>query len=274
MEDSILIEQLATFGLTQIEARVYLHLVNKQSKSILEIARELDVPRTSIYDSAVRLAEKGLVQKIVTFKSQKLQAYPLSILHAYIDKEKARIETMQEKLVSLEASLAQVTASPLNTEVRYFSGAKGFQQMIWNTLRAEQELVGYSQFGRVEVTGQKFMRRHSEEMIRRGIRDRVITNPVPDMLKYLKIDPLNSYRGQFQSTRILTTDQLDVSGDTAIYNNVFAVTYWQQGEIVGVEIENAELVKTQKSIFELLWSQTEPLEKYLPVNVHTQNSLG
>ncbi len=266
MDTNKLIEQLAGFGLTNVEARVYMHLVNKPAKTILELARELDMPRTSIYDATLKLAEKGLIQKVVTFKSQKVQAYPLSILQAQIDKERQRVESLQEKLATLEASVALATTSPFTTEVRYFSGIKGFQQMMWNTTKAKGELVGYSQFGRVEVVGERFAVRHAREMSEHGITDRVITNPEPEMLTHLGGDPhdVNDFRRLFQTTRILTRDKLYVSGDTTIYDNIFALTYWKQGEVVGVEIENAEFAKTQKSIFELLWSQTEPLEKYLP----------
>ncbi|HEY8998917.1 MAG TPA: helix-turn-helix domain-containing protein [Candidatus Saccharimonadales bacterium] len=258
-----LIEQLAGFGLSTIEARVYLHLVNKPAKTILELARELDMPRTSVYDATLKLAEKGLIQKIVTFKSQKVQAYPLGILQTQIDKERQRVEKLQEKLTELEATVTMAAASPFTTEVRYFNGVKGFQQIMWNVLKAEGEIVGYSQFGRIEVVGEKFAVRHAAETARRGIKDRVITNPRPETLKYLRADPLADSRRIFQTTRVLPTEKLYVTGDTSIYNNVFAVTFWKQGEIVGVEIENAELVRMQKSIFELLWTQTEPLEKYL-----------
>src|SRR5689334_19435470 len=76
MDEQSLAQQLEAFGLNNTEAELYLHLVSRQPKTILELARELDMPRTSVYDNAVKLAEKGLIQKIVTFKSQKLKAYP------------------------------------------------------------------------------------------------------------------------------------------------------------------------------------------------------
>ncbi len=250
IDEVMLAEELAAFGVTLIEAKIYLDLVNKQPKSILEISRELNLPRTSVYDNAIKLTEKGLIQKIVNFKSQKLQAYPLSILQAFIDKEKSRVESLQDKLTYLEERIAQVVATPYKTEARY-----------WNALSAKNETVGYSQFGRVEVVGQKFTQKHFDEMVRRGIKDRVITNPKPEMLQFLTVDPMRKSRHIFQSTRILSTDKLYVSGDTTIYNNTFAVAYWKQGEVVGVEIENAELVKTQKSIFEQLWLLAKPYQQ-------------
>jgi sugar-specific transcriptional regulator TrmB len=263
-----LTEELTRFGLNKVEAQIYLHLVGKQPKSMLEIAQELGLPRTSVYDNALKLAEKGLIEKIVKFKSQKLQAYPLSILQGLIDKEQSRIQTLQTTLAELETRIAQVATVPFSTEVRYYQGVKGFQQMMWNSLKAKGETIGYSQFGRVDVVGKKFTQKHYDEIIRRGTKDRVITNPAPEMLKYLTVDPFSEERHAFQQTRIMPVDKLYISGDTTIYNNIFAVAYWQQGEVVGVEIENPELVKTQQSIFEQMWQLAEPYESY--ARVHAQ----
>src|SRR5258707_3934776 len=141
IEEHKLAEQLAAFNLNAVEAKIYLHLVNKQPKSILQIARELDLPRTSVYDNAVKLAEKGLVQQIVTFKSQQLQANPVNILQAVIDKEKSRVEVFHKNLAALQDHISHALIPPVNTEVRHYNGAKGFQQMLWNTLRAKNETI-------------------------------------------------------------------------------------------------------------------------------------
>lgn len=260
MHDQSLVEQLEAFGLNPTEAEIYLHLVSRQPKTILELARDLNLPRTSVYDNAVKLADKGLIQKVVTFKSQRLKAYPLSILQDGLDKQKAHLIELQDKLATLDASLAQTLTVPATTEVRYFYGVQGFRQMMWNTLKAK-EVFGYSQFGRVEVVGEAFTKKFSNEAAARGIHDRSITNPEL-IQKYVTSDSndpeIRDARSRYQEFRCLGKDKLYVSGDISIYNNTFSATYWKQGEVVGVEIENAELVKTQRSIFELLWSIAEP----------------
>ena len=263
MESTSLAQQLEGFGLNPTEAAIYIHLVSKHPQTMLEIARDLDLPRTSVYDNALKLADKGLVQKIVTAKSQKLKAYPPSILQSVIDKEKSHLDDLQEKLHNLEGALASTLAVPTATEVRYYYGAKGLQQMLWNSLRAKTGLIGYSQFGRVEVVGEKFIERHHSEAVKRGITDRVITNPKAEMLKYLTQKPDKSRRAQYQETRVMDSDRLYVSGDTTIFNDTFAIAYWKQGEVVGVEIDNPEFVKNQRSIFEEMWKLAEPLEAYL-----------
>ncbi len=262
MSDRSLQLQLESFGLHEIEAKIYLYLVNKEPQTILEIARALGLPRTSIYDNSTKLLEKGLVRKEIGYKTQKFQAAPLAMIEGLIDKERERITQMEDDLSKLQQNLAHAFIPNATTQVRYYHGVQGFQQMMWNALDAEKELIGYSQFGRVEVVGEKFALRHHEETKNRKLVDRVITNPRKDIIDFLSL-PIEIERRTYQHIRFVDQKDLYVSGDVTIYNNVFAVCYWQQGEVVGVEIENAELVKQQKSIFEQMWQIAQPWDSYL-----------
>ncbi len=259
-----LTKQLETFGLSQIEAKIYLYLLNKPAQTILEISRNLSLPRTNIYDNSLKLIEKGLVERVIEYNTQKLKAHPLDILESVIEKNKQGVEQMQANLIDLRQKLT-LTLNPLtNTEVRYFQGVEGFRQMMWNTLSAtDRQHIGYSEFGRVSIVGQKFMERWMKEIYVRGIKDRVIINPTKYTLGHISHLDNQDFRKQYQNIRVLDQKVLYVSGDTTIYNHVFAVAWWKQGEVIGVEIENPELVKTQKSMFEILWKLGKPVGKSL-----------
>ena len=58
--------------------------------------------------------------------------------------------------------------------------------MLWNSLNANKEIVGYSVFGRAEVVGEKFMSQWVLEFKRRGLRDRVIANTAKEVVDYIK----------------------------------------------------------------------------------------
>lgn len=255
-----LAEDLALFGIEPTESMIYLYLVGKPPKSVLEISRELGLPRTSVYDGVAKLEEKGLVERVVNHKSQRIKAYPIDILQTYVDREKARAEMLQEKLAELEQTITHAEPSPPTTEVRYYHGVRGMQQMLWNTLRTDKnELLSYSQFGMSKLVGEQFTNKYMTERMRRGIKSRVITNP--EYLKYwqLHLEHTANYRRTMQQCRILPGDMLHVSGDITIYNNIFAAAYWDKGEVVGVEIENPEIVKTQKTLFDIAWKQGKPV---------------
>lgn len=265
MSDKSVLDSLIEFGLSTLEARIYLYLLNKQPQSIVEISQSTHLPRTSIYDNIVKLLERGLVEKHILYKTQKFESFPISILQSIIDKEKSKIEKLEEQYKLLEKNLPLSLLPNASTQVRYYHGQQGFMQMMWNSLQAEREMLGYSVFGRKEVVGDKFNKRWTDEIVKKKIIDRVITNPTKEVVELLS-RPIEISSRQYQHTRFIDKNRLYVSGDTSIYNNVFAITYWKQGEVVGVEIENAEFVKTQKTIFEEMWKLSTPLEEITKKN--------
>lgn len=259
MGDQQLIEQLAAFGIGTIETQIYLYLLGKPPMSILEIAEALSIPRTSVYDNAEKLTNKGLVEVIVQHKSHQLKAFPISILQTHIDKEKARVESLQDKLATLKREFPLGGSSLGTTEVRYYHGSKGLEQMVWNTLRTTDELVGYSQFSLTRAVSRRFVDRYNLELMSRKIPNRIITNPENIEVWREDTKPIKPYTETFQQCRTIPPKELFVSGDTTIYNNVFAIANWEHNEIVGVEIENPYISKVQKDIFNLLWAQSSPV---------------
>lgn len=261
MSQNEVISQLEEFGLSPLEAKIYIFLLHQKPLSVLEISRALRVPRTNVYDNSLRLIEKGLVERVIEHKTQKLKTHPLDILQSIIDKKRQKLELLEKSLPILQEQFKIAIDPQVMTQVRYYQGVEGFKQMMWNALSAKNEHIGYSELGRVDVVGTDFLGRWMEQMIERQIVDRVIINPSKKSLSHLSDQEPNVYRKQFQKTRSIGEKLLTISGDTTIYNNVFAVTYWKHGEVVGVEIENSQLVKTQKAIFEILWNMAEPVKK-------------
>lgn len=259
--------KLVDFDLSLVEAKIYLHLLNKQPQTVLSLARELRIPRTSVYDNVLKLVEKGLLERVVKFKSQEFKASPLDQLSRTVEKEKRKVESLAQTLDQLKQILVNPIDPSTSTQVRYYHGTSGIQQMMWNATKAIKETVGYSVYGRVEIVGSTFMKKFIEVFIENKIRDRVIVNPTKQTLDIIKKDVKpGRHQNTFNDIRYLPQSQLYVSGDTTIYNNIFAVAYWKQGEIVGVEIENAELVHTQKTIFETLWKLAKPVATLIKNN--------
>lgn len=254
-------EHLVHFGLSKEEASLYLALTGKLPHTALELSRLLRLPRTTIYDHLASLIEKGFVERIVKYKSQQFRAYPIDILTHTIDQQHTHLQTLTSSYEYLKSHIHEHGAAS-TTQVRYYHGATGMRQMMWNALSAQKEHIGYSVMGRREIVGATFLRRFLEEMDRRHLLDRVIINPKKETLIYTT-DGILSVREKkvaLEKIRVIPESSLRITGDTTIYNNIFAVMYWKQHEIVGVEIENPELVAMQKSIFENMWKLAKPLQ--------------
>lgn len=256
------ITKLKDFGLTEEEARIYVCLADGQSKTVVELSRQTAIPRASIYDNLTKLSDKGLVETVVGHKTRFIKIAPLSMLDLLIEKRRAEAEDLEKNLVSLKEELKFPLMTGIVTKVKYYHGASGLQQMMWNALSAQKETVGYSEFGRIEIVGQKFLQKWVDQFHAKELSDRVITNRRPETLRYIGqyVKP-KKHQLSLSDIRILPERRAYITGDTTIYNDTFAVCYWRSGEVIGFEIENKEFVRTQKTIFETLWKQAKPIRK-------------
>lgn len=255
-------QSLRNLGLDELEIKVYLASLTEDSRSILALSRETKIPRTSVYRAADDLVNKNFAHWVIKDKSKHLRAVKPDSLGFLLEDKREQLESTKNSLYSLQMMASQITKNVPQTQVRYYKGKEGMKQLIWNTLDAEEEIIGYSQFGRKVVVGDKFYDSYVAEFKKRDIRDRAIGNE--NALKYVRGYVLTEKHQQTtDDVRIVPTTKFYVSGDNSMYNNIYAVSYWDKGEIVGIEIENAELVKLHTSIFELMWEIAKPVNEYL-----------
>lgn len=255
---------LGVFGVPKVAAKIYVHLTKNPPLTINELSKQLDIPRTTIYDNVETLIGMKLAERLLQHKSQKIKASSVDALSRMVEEEQLKTDKLSSSLETLKQSLILSPNINSLTEVRYYQGPKGLEQLMWNTLKAKKEMVGYSTYGRREFVGAAFVKRYVEEFRRKHLKDRVIINPLPETIEYIKKYVLSGDAHQQSDTpdliRYLNAEQIYISGDTTMYNDTFSVAYWLNGEIVGVEIDNKEFVKTQRSIFETLWLQAGKLK--------------
>jgi sugar-specific transcriptional regulator TrmB len=266
-KQSAVIQDLQLFDVPEVAARIYLHISTNPPLSIIEISKQLGIPRTTTYDNVDILIRMKLAERIETYKSHKIKAYPIDALASLVEKQQTTTQLLEKTYEKLKQSLTVIPSVTALTEVRYYQATQGLEQMVWNSLKSKGDLIGFTTYGRRNIVGSNFYKRYIEEFMKKGISDQVITNPTPETMKYIKKYVLPKGIHQQSHTphliRYLPKSAIDISGDTMIYNDTFSVAYWESGEVVGVEIENHEFVKTQRSIFLTLWKQAKPIKELL-----------
>jgi len=250
---------LKELGLSQQESRVYIDLLRGGIQTVMQLSKKENIPRSTIYRIIETLKEKGFVEKILKKKTALFKAIPIKKLDFLITEQEHKLETLKSTMQSLqEMGLTNLQNVPA-TQVRHYQGVAGIKQMLWNSLSADKEVIGYSEFGRVDVVGTQFYNSFVKEFAHRNLTDRVITNEIG--FKYIEkhvLSPLEKHQLGIDGIKVLPKTKFYVAGDTSIYNNVYSVSFWKGDEIVGVEIENPELVRLHKSIFEILWEIASP----------------
>ena len=97
------IEQgLISLGLDSNEAKVYLSLLKLKSASVGEIAKESSVHRRTVYDTIVRLLNKGYVTYITKNEVKFYQTADVNRLIDMVKKRERILESILPKLTSLE----------------------------------------------------------------------------------------------------------------------------------------------------------------------------
>lgn len=263
---------LVQFGLSSLQAKLYQFLYNKPPQTIWEIAKLTELPRTTIYDTVRSLEQLGLIQRSVKYKSQSFSTLPVNHLQILIDSKLEQIDQLGHELEYLNLHLPQTHQLSQMTDVRFFHGKQGLQQMMHNALSAKDEIVGYSIYGRIEIVGQKFTNQWVQSFNAKGLKDRCLINPNSRTLRIIQQDvikktnhnqqDLESHKDHQQTLediRIIPEKMMKIYGDTMIYNNVVAVCYWREEEVVGFEVHNQYYAKSQKTQFHTFWNLSKPI---------------
>lgn len=252
---------LIEIGLDSDEADVFIYIAQQQNSiTISKVAKSTNIPRSTTYRICKRLVEKHLAVWVVGERGQEVKKADTKTLDLVIENKKLELDKTEKAINKVSELVSSNFGGIPYTQIRYYAGVEGLKQIIWNTLEAKNEIIGYSQFGRVNLTGSKFYDRYVREFKRRGITDRVLSNQ--SCLGYVDSYVVNNTHQMTQDDiRIIDENEFYVSGDISIYNDIYAASWWDKGEIVGVEIENPELVRVQKSIFNLLWQKGKKLNE-------------
>lgn len=252
-------ELLGLFGLSLHEREVYLTLLKHTQTTPLTLAHATGINRTTLYRVLEALSEKGLVEEIIDYKSKSYRAAPPRQLDLLISKKEAETENLREQLPKLAAVLNQVSPPPSSpTRVLYFKGVAGLRQLLYNTLRAEGEVVGYGYGNWNEGVGKRFAEKLRQEYVDRQIKARELLNVVDTTGSFSSV---SGYVNGVYRNRAINPKKLHITHDTYIYNDVFAFYHAIGEQLFGVEIHNEAIARTQKQIFEILWKLAKPLNR-------------
>ncbi len=278
-EEKALKEFLLALGLSPDQTKLYHTLSTHGALSILELARKTSLPRTRVYRLIEMLKHQKLVEHIVDENRTLIQAVPPHALKPLLEVKQAQVHQLATLFPQVEAYLTHhLHRRQADTNVKFYKGKAGIQQMAANILKATNGTVGYTQTLFENCVGNKFAAWLYEEMYSAKIELRDIISDgylesVGGLKSYLSQAP-NPFHKHF-STRYLPSSTFNVIHSMDVYNNVVAIYDWQgtDKEIFGVEIYNAKVAAMQRQIFELLWQAATPDDQLKPeVSTHSESS--
>lgn len=243
---------LLGLGLDKYECTIYLVLIKTGILSILEIAKKSEIDRSKVYRRIENLKRAGLVEEIIDEKRRLVKAVTPDHLENLLKTKEEGVRKLRQMFPEVRLQLeGEVGLNEPETKVLFYRGKAGIRQMVWNTLRAKDEVVGYTYRKLSDIIGVKFMTDWRDEFVRRRLYMRDIYSD--EYLKNPENIDYNIYPEKHFISKYLPPDQLDIDHQIDIYNNVYAIYNWHKGEVFGVEIYNIKVARMQKQIFEILW---------------------
>lgn len=239
-------EALQTIGLNEKQAAVYTALLQLGKGTAYAVAEKSGLKKPTAYVILDELLKKGLVDRVPRARTQLY--VPRSPEQAFAVAEE-KIKVAKQKLPELLA-LAKGSGSKVN--VMYFEGVSGLQDLVEYRIREMRgkELVGfYATDPKTSPELSEYFRtKWSAGMKELGIPMRGIVPDDPSLAAYRKADA--SFRREVKivpRTAYSSDVAIDVIGDL--------VRIQDYKNLQGVLLENADVAKTVREIFELVWGE-------------------
>lgn len=240
------IEALQNLGLTDKEARVYQALLQLGETSAYAISNKSGLKKPTTYVVLEDLRHKGFVQKIPRAKKMRFKAKPPEEMFALAEEKMDIARRAMPKLQALQREEQK------KVNVMYFEGVNGIKQMLEYRAREMEgkEMVGFyatDPDDKSELV-KYFRSEWNEKMLKLGITMRGIVPEHPSLKSYRKTDKKYGREMKIVPCETYSSDTaIDVVGDV--------VRIQDYKNLQGVVLENADVAKTVREIFEMVWKK-------------------
>ncbi len=251
MNKQIIASQLSSFGLDEVETRIYLDLLENGSRTPLTLSRDININRSRIYRYLDRLKSKKLIEEVNLGRGIALKASNPTNLELLILEREQEVKIQRDTLPNILKELTSLGNDPQKSiEIKHYHGTDGLKQMLWNHMSAKKEMLVFGYENRNNIAGETFAEKIRYEQVRRKITKIEIENAT-DQGDYWYTQVPNW--GEYYQSRYIPPKILDIRQYQVIFNNTISILNWADGNKVGVEIADSPFVGMYKQIFWKFW---------------------
>jgi HTH-type transcriptional regulator, sugar sensing transcriptional regulator len=234
-------------GLSEVEGKVYVALLELGGGYVSSVARASKLPRVNCYHTLEKLSEKGLVNYVTKEKVRYYSPEPPQKIVSILENRVHYARKALPELLSITNTLA------MKPKIKYYEGMEGVKNIHEDTLTAKKELLGYSNLkGDAELFGD-YIKEYASQKMQKSIKTRIICPSSDEAFSYVK----NFYPKQFPPELIeilfVNPKEFWFENEILIYDNKVAVISLNKEELIGMIFESPVYAKSQRAIFNLAW---------------------
>ncbi len=237
---------LKQLGLTKQESEVFLLLLELGASPVSTIALRGKMKRTNLYNTLAKLAERGLVTEFLKGRVRYFQATEPQKLLSIQEQQKKKLEqgitSLREMLPIFEAMKNPSLDKP---RVKFYQGKEGIETLLMQILAKESFDAYFNPDVAYEVfpySVEEFLTEGAKKKLH--IRELVVSGKTTkSYVSHIK-NPNHQYK--------ILPKEYQFETDNFIFgNSVVFISYRE--EQIAVMIESADIARTQRMAFELMW---------------------
>ena len=253
---AIMYEQfLIQAGLTKDQASIYNILIRSGLITAGAISKKTALKRGLAYKVIGQLISLGLVEK----KEEKgvvalFRATHPSNLESLIEKKKAEIRNAEASLTStIPALISDFNLNSGKPNVQFFEGMEGIMKVADDSLSSTTEIYSF-------IDNEAVMKNAPEintEYVKRRRNEKIHKKMIAVDGAFIR-DRVHGFDPETTEVRVIAKN-FGFSTVMQIYDGKVSYATFESARRVGVIIEDQEIYKMHKTIFEYVWERAEPI---------------
>lgn len=248
-------EFLTKSGLTKDQARIYETLLESGALPARRICLKTTLGRPLVYKVLDQLIELGLVQKNEELSKVTLffPSHPQKVKEVF----EKKMQEMKATASALGGVMGQMTSAfnliSGKPNVQFFEGLDGVKKVLEDSLETDGEILSYADIESIEKHISKLNEWYVGQREKRQIKKRGFVLDTEWNRKFL-----SDYYTNITDTKFIKADTAPFKTVMQIYENKISYITLDENTMIGVIIEDKNIAKMHKYLFESLWKETMP----------------
>ncbi|HEY5714280.1 MAG TPA: helix-turn-helix domain-containing protein [Candidatus Gracilibacteria bacterium] len=240
--------QLKFLGLSDDETKIYLILLKYGTSSVAQISRLTKIGRVNCYHHIEKLLSKGVISQS---QQSKIKSYTAEHPRIFLNREQERLNVAKDIVPEL---LAMTANDPRKPKIQFFEGKNGIKNIFEDMTDQEGgEIVSFSNFDKLTEFIPEFLEDHFRKRFEKGIKTRFIAPWTGIAEQFQENFFPENHDPKLSEIFLISPKEFHFDSEISIFGGAIAIMNLNDENPVGILIENPELYRTQKAIFDLAW---------------------
>lgn len=249
-------EFLGEFELSDREVAIYLTLLKTGPNTIMNLARETGIKRSTTHNNVEELIKKGLVSQTNYGERRMVVAEAPDKLQFLLDQKKFKVQKLEKNLPAVIEqinSLVPDAAENSKVEVKYYEGKDGVAY-VYDLILKSDSVSAFVNVDNMKKVFPEIMEKFESEVESRK------DFQVKDILEHhsRESDDDDNYEGnKHYDYKYLPTNTTLNNSDITIFDDAIALINTDKENLSAVVINSDSLAIAMKNIHQLAWNLIE-----------------